>query len=136
MKKTACVDFDGVIHAYRKGWQGGDIYDDPVHGAFEGIGQLIREGWAVCIFSTRDPFDVTAWMNEMLIERYPGEAWFCDILPDDAKFWNGGTDGNEVAVTNRKIPAIVYLDDRGVRFDGHWQDVPALLRHFKTWQER
>ena len=28
--KTIAVDFDGVIHKYSKGWQGGEIYDEPV----------------------------------------------------------------------------------------------------------
>lgn len=34
-KKTICVDFDGVIHKYSKGWQGDVIYDEPVEGAKE-----------------------------------------------------------------------------------------------------
>jgi hypothetical protein len=49
---TIAVDFDGVIHAYGKGWQGGEIYDKPVPGAIVSLRALLEEH-AVMIFTTR-----------------------------------------------------------------------------------
>lgn len=32
-KKTICIDFDGVIHDYSKGYQGKDVFGDMVPGS-------------------------------------------------------------------------------------------------------
>ena len=40
------------------------------------------------------------------------------ILPTDQKFWN---DKRNIGVTNRKVAAHVYLDDRGMRIKGHFE---------------
>ena len=29
--KTICIDFDGVIHDYRRGWRGIDVFDKVLH---------------------------------------------------------------------------------------------------------
>lgn len=135
-RQCHCVDFDGVIHGYSKGWQGGEIYDPPVPGAFAGIGNLLKAGKAVVIFSTREPQDVADWMNVTLVEEYPEEEWYCEVLPVGTRFWNGNEDNNCVMVTNVKIPAEVYLDDRAVLFDGDWETAVKECLSFRTWQER
>lgn len=40
--QTVAVDFDGVIHAYSKGWYDGTIYDPPVPGALEALRNLME----------------------------------------------------------------------------------------------
>ena len=62
--KTIAVDFDGVIHGYSKGWQKGQIYDDPVPGAKEALEKLKSKGYRILIYSTRN--------NPMY--RKPGDA--------------------------------------------------------------
>ena len=96
--RTIAVDFDGVIHAYTKGWRGGIIYDDPVPGAREAIAKLRERGLAVVVHTacTRDPNQVMQWLLEHGI--------------------------HVDAVSVLKPPAIAYIDDRAIRFT-NWRDI-------------
>ena len=115
MKKTIAVDFDGVIHKYSKGWQSGAIYDEPIEGVHGALMTLMND-YAVYIFTTRNIQEVVAWMNSNFWGK--GEMGFRTIImPEDMKFWQG----RELAVSNRKLPAIAYIDDRGIRFT-NWKD--------------
>ena len=51
-KDTILVDFDGVIHAYSKGWHDGTIYDPPIYNTKSTLGYLIKD-YDIVIFSTR-----------------------------------------------------------------------------------
>lgn len=115
---TIAVDFDGVIHRYSKGWQDGTIYDDPMLGAISGLNELMRRD-AVFIHTSRDPMTVALWLTEKLGVTATWE-------PEGARpheFWN---DRGRVLVTNRKLPATVYIDDRGLRFESREQTMAAL----------
>lgn len=108
MTGTVAVDFDGVIHAYSKGWQDGSIYDGPLPGAFDGLRSLM-ERYAVMVHTTRAPAPVGRWIRDRGgIET----AWHEDenTLPE---FWN---DRGVILVARRKLPALAYIDDRAVRF--------------------
>lgn len=107
MTQTVCVDFDGVIHGYSRGWQGGEIYDEPVFGAINALEYLL-ERYAVVVFTTRrDTVAVGQWLQKHGFNvplEYGGEAY---------EFWNRQ---DAVLITNRKLPALAYIDDRAIRF--------------------
>jgi len=114
MKKlTICLDFDGVVHSYKSGWQGVAIIPDPpVDGTKEAINRL-RETHEVVIFSTRCKTEegrkaIFSWLKKH------------GIVVDK--------------VSEHKPPAIIYIDDRGIQFRG-WVDCMAEIRLFKHWQE-
>lgn len=115
--KTVAVDFDGVIHKYSKGWGTGEIYDEPMPGAIEGIKQLQKE-YAVFVFTTRDVVDVTEWLDSHGIEAVADHRTNTDM------FWN---DQKVVLVTNRKLAAVAYIDDRAIHFET-WSMVYYQLR--------
>ena len=55
MKKTLCLDFDGVVHSYTSGWKGAlTIPDPPVAGALRFIIEADQH-FKVAIFSSRAP---------------------------------------------------------------------------------
>jgi hypothetical protein len=117
--KTIAVDFDGVIHAYSRGWQDGTIYDPPLPGSLDGLRALMQT-YAVFIHTTRDAATVASWLADH------GFDTVVDVEgPKHPKreFWN---DTGCLLVTDRKLPAVAYLDDRAVRFTD-WDQAMADL---------
>ena len=38
LRRTVCLDFDGVLHSYRSGWRGEEIIPDlPIHGTRDAV---------------------------------------------------------------------------------------------------
>ena len=116
MKQTVVFDFDGVIHAYSSGWKSAEnIPDPPVDGIKEAIEQIREAGYRGVVSSSR-------CQTESGTEAV--EEWLEDhgIVVDD--------------VTNNKPPAIVYIDDRAITFDGHADTLLDRVRNFKPWNKK
>lgn len=124
--KTVAIDFDGVIHQYSKGWQDGTCYDIPVMDAFDSIRQLQDEGYSVFILSTRKAESIYDWL-----QKHKAPFAF-GVMSEEAQFWNVK---GIVGITNKKLPAHVYIDDRAILFKGNWGDIMGTVTGFKTWQE-
>lgn len=118
---TVAVDFDGVIHTYERGWGDGTIYGDFMPGAVVGLSRLMSN-YAVFVHTTRNASQVARW-----IEDRSGHGIECTTqihpLPWKRKFWN---QRGYLLVTNRKLPAIAYIDDRAIRFE-NWDQALADL---------
>jgi hypothetical protein len=118
-KKTIVVDFDGVLHSYASGWKGATVVPDgPVEGAFEWLTAAV-ERFDIAIYSSRsrEKGGIEAmrdWLaREGLAER----------VLEQLKF------------PRTKVPAHVYLDDRGWRFEGTFPELDALDA-FQPWFKR
>lgn len=127
-KPIICVDFDGVIHSYERGWQGGVIYGDVVPGFFEWV-ERVRGQFKLVIYSSRSKTDegVTAmglWLHEKRNQWIKAGG---DRHP---------TEPLEIEFANEKPAAWLTIDDRAIHFKGDWTD-PALsaesMRAFKPW---
>lgn len=112
---TIGVDFDGVIHKYSKGWNGGGVYDGPIDGAIAALEELMREQ-PVFIFTARDPMQVKDALKKWGVENVIAEK------TPSRKFWN---QRDLLLVTNHKYAARAYIDDRAIRFtaEGGWEKV-------------
>jgi hypothetical protein len=141
--QSIAIDFDGVIHKYSKGWLDGSCYDDEVEGVFKAIAMLMQN-YTVFIFSTRKPRQIKKWLLERIMEQDFGDnpnnpadwsgkkhGFGCEVIPFWVKFWNKK---NVLGITKRKLPAMVYVDDRAMRFDGDWSNIITQLKTFKTYQ--
>lgn len=105
MTGTIAIDFDGVIHRYSKGWHDGTIYDPPMPGAIDGIRRL-QQRYAVYVFTSREIEQVVPWLDQHGVDCAPDG-------PPYPVFWPYQ---DQVLVTNRKLPAVAYVDDRAVPF--------------------
>ena len=115
MAKTVVFDFDGVIHSYTSGWQGeGNIPDPPVQGIREALKEIHDAGYEVMVVSTRCA----------TIEGHGAiEAWLYD---------NGLREYID-KVCREKPPAIAYIDDRAICFDGHPETLLKKIQNFQPW---
>lgn len=115
MKKTVVFDFDGVIHSYTSGWKGEDIIPDPpVPGVKEVIDELTAQGYEVVVVSSR----ANSVAGKIAIEKY---------LKDNHIQVN--------SISHEKPPAIVYIDDRAICFDGHAETLVEKINNFKPWNK-
>ena len=115
MKYTVVLDFDGVIHSYSSGWRGKTCIPDlPVPGIREEIYKM-RQIYRVVVVSTRcdtqDGMDaVKAYLKQ---------------------------NGIEVdAVMKEKPPAVAYVDDRAICFDGQADGLLKKIVDFKPWTDK
>ena len=114
-KPTVVFDLDGVIHSYVSGWQGVDVIPDPpVPLIQEEIERIRKAGYKVVVVSTRctDPAGMDAVKNYLDVNG---------IVVDE--------------VLAEKPPALVYIDDRAIRFDGDPRGLLEQIQQFRPWQE-
>lgn len=117
MKPRICFDLDGVVHGYTDGYQDGTLYDDPMPGSKELIDRL-KENYEIVIFTSR--------------------------LKSELKGYYSSTDFNSVKewldkhniyydhITNHKVPAIAYIDDRAIEFRGDWNYVEKRIEELDS----
>lgn len=110
VRPLVCVDLNGVLDAYT-GWQDPDHWDPPRPGAREFLEALRQHGFDVVIFTTRHPVGVRRWLREHHL----------DMLVS--------------AVTRRKPPAHVFIDDRAVCFRGDFNETLQQAVAFKAHWE-
>lgn len=130
-KKRLLIDFDGVIHKYSKGWHDGSIYDGAIEGALDKMQMLHDAGFELFIFSTRcvgteyaPCKSINSILGDLSPENYNILLWF--VVQEQNSIKAGlrkepYTFINDLGFTNIKLPALAYIDDRGLRFT-NWED--------------
>ena len=131
-RRTLCLDFDGVVHAYSRGWQDGLLYDVVVPGWFEWAKEA-ADKFHLVIYSSRSETEagiasMKMWMAERALQA---DCWdstnqICDFL-----------DSLQYAAS--KPAAFLTIDDRCIRFTGDWSAPelqPEALMAFRPWNQK
>jgi hypothetical protein len=105
-RPIVCVDLNGVLDTYT-GWRGPEHWDAPRPGAAEFLRALNDRGFRVVIHTTRWRDDAERWLREHALR---------DLVAE---------------VTDRKLAAHVFVDDRAVTFRG---DFDATLREIAEFR--
>lgn len=101
------IDFDGVIHRYQEGWLGTEPTDIPMPGVESALKKLKAEGWEIVIMSSRDKKFIEPWLKKYNLDQYFD------------------------SIHNDKIPATIYVDDRGFRFES-WEQTIEIIEIVKN----
>jgi len=115
--KIICLDFDGVINVY-KGWRNEGfaviLDNSPVKGVKAAIKKL-RKQHLVIVHSTRcaHPGGKRAIINWLLKHGIQVDK-----------------------VSHNKPLADVYVDDRGVAFDGNWRKTLKQIENYENWYSK
>ena len=118
MARTVVFDFDGVIHSYTSGWKGEtNIPDPPVPGIQEALKEIHDAGYEVVVVSTR---------CKTVLGRMAIENWL-DMY---------GMTQEVDKVCKEKPPAIAYIDDRAICFDGHPETLLKKIQNFQPWYKK
>jgi hypothetical protein len=123
---TIAVDFDGVLHSYTTPWVNPHtIPDAPIPDAIEWLHRMVQK-MDVVIFSTR----CKTWRGRRAIRAWL--ARHAGNLYHEAPGMRGIED---VRLSYEKPPALVYLDDRAMRFTGTFP-TPQEIHAARPWKVR
>lgn len=118
MARTVVFDFDGVIHSYVSGWRGETIIPDPpVIGIREALADIHDAGYEVVVVSTRCKTEDGKMAIEEWLDLH-GMTQYVD------------------KVCKEKPPAIAYIDDRAICFDGHPETLLRKIQDFQPWYKK
>lgn len=127
-KPTIVIDFDGVVHSYERGWQGGEIYGTVVPGFFDWV-ERVRDNFKLVIYSSRSKDDagviaMGTWLHEQRNDWIKAGGQRDPVKPLEMEF------------AHEKPAAWLTIDDRAIHFKGDWS-APELsadaMRAFKPW---
>lgn len=122
-RQTLCVDFDGVIHSYEKGWQGGEIYGRVTDGFWAWVKEVAPH-FTLVIYSSR---------SKKRDGRLAMKAWL-------KTQWKAAGHKGRMPVfiyASEKPPAWLTIDDRALCFNGRWDEMSLeRLQRFRPWHDR
>lgn len=130
-KPIICIDFDGVIHSYERGWQDGSIYGTVVPGFCDWAEQA-KTKFKLVVYSSRShsESDRVAMSDWLVAEIF---------LWAETKVGGSTLSANDFGFASEKPPAFLTIDDRAIHFKGDWSAPelqPDAMRAFKPWNAK
>jgi hypothetical protein len=107
-RKKILIDLDGVLNNYRKFDE--NVIPEIKHGAKEFIEKLFNLGvYDLFLFTTRNKILAVRWLIDNDLEKY-----FKDV-------------------TDIKMPAYLYIDDRSIKFNGDYNKTLDEITNFEVY---
>jgi hypothetical protein len=117
--KTISIDFDGVIHAYTSPFTTStDIHDGPVDGALQFIRDAFDRGYGIQIHTARANDSKCEAAIVDWLHKHGLEVHYID----------------NIIISQLKKGAVVYIDDRGFRFEGQFPTFDQI-EAFQQWNK-
>lgn len=107
------IDFDGVLHDYKRGWNNGKL-GWPIPGGKEFIDKM------------KDKFEIVIFTSRACNEEYPEVEEMIESVGN----W---LDEHEIyydLITATKLPAVLYIDDKAIRFNNNWDKINDFIDSF------
>jgi hypothetical protein len=124
---TVAVDFDGVLHQYVSAWvDAKTIPDPPVPGAIEWLHRIIQD-FDVAVLSTRNHQIGGVRAMRAWLKRHADTIWY------EAPGYRGL---EEIEFPKEKPAALIYLDDRAIRFTGENWPSRQEIHEAYPWNKR
>jgi len=111
------IDFDGVIHKNSKGFYDGTIYDEPIPGSYKAL-ESISKKYNIIVCTCKAKPDRGLVNGKTGIEM----VWEWLRKYDMDQF--------VTKVTAEKPRAVVYIDDKGTRFE-NWSDTINFVNNLE-----
>lgn len=116
MNRIIAIDFDGTINKYTD-WKGIGQFEDPVVGVSSALSYLKKIGCKIIIHTCRVEIqEVSEYLQK-------------NNIPFDEI--NKNTSDAPVGIGEKKVFAHVYVDDRGITFEGLWDSefIEKIINH-------
>ena len=137
-KPILCLDLDGCIHRYSRGWQDGTLYDGMVDGFVEWALKAMKH-FQLVVYSSRskEPTGIIQMQNWFRDQLQPLGWQMTDRHADYMRLlhaWRA-----EVLMlyfAHEKPSAFLTIDDRAIQFRGDWNAwwlAVDKLKDFKPW---
>jgi len=112
------IDFDGCISKY-EGYKGKKIFGEVIPGTKETFERLRKQGHTIIINTNRiEILEVKEYLE------YHGIPFdYINHNPKNVTWWLNPT----------KVRADIYIDDRGLKFEGDWDKTLVEVDNFKEW---
>ena len=107
-KKKILIDLDGVLNEYGKEKFDENFIPEIKKGAKDFVENLHRD-FELYLFTSRNLLLASKWLVDNDLDKY-----FKDV-------------------TNSKIPAYLYIDDRALKFSGNFDEIFEEIKNFQVY---
>lgn len=118
--KIIAVDFDSTICHY-DGWKGVGVFGKPIQGVQWALSKFKEMGATIVIHTCR--------RETQLVDKHLKEN---NITFD---YINFSPRNEKSKLSDSKIGADIYIDDRAISFRGEWHETYLQVMNFRPWEK-